>query len=149
MVDENNGQTRGSANSGRVIGVQKWRQSNRHRVYGAPAFAARGQCGVLGLAAPAGLAQGFGSTGENLRTFRPLWHWCLDRLPSQKEGDPVDLDSTRLLPKDGQQEGVQGGDTKQGIKPCLHPLVAVLAEVRLVAQLWLRPGNTSGGLLDA
>ena len=61
----------------------------------------------------------------------------------------MDLDSTRLLPKDGQQEGVQGGDTKQGIKPCLHPLVAVLAEVRLVAQLWLRPGNTSGGLLDA
>jgi len=45
--------------------------------------------------------------------------------------------------KDGQQEGVAGGYTRQGIKPCLHPLLLVLAEVRLVAQLWLRPGNAS------
>ncbi len=89
--------------------------------------------------------QGFTSAGDNLRCFRPLWHWCLDRLPSRKEGYTLDLDSTRLLHKDGQQEGVAGGYTKQGIKPCLHPLLAVLAEVRLVAQLWLRPGNASCG----
>ena len=87
--------------------------------------------------------QGFTSAGDNLRTFRPLWHWCLDRLPSHKEGYTLDLDSTRLLHKDGRQEGVAGGYTKQGIKPCLHPLLAVLAEVRLVAQLWLRPGNAN------
>lgn len=37
------------------------------------------------------------------------------------------------------------GYTKRGLKSCLHPLLAVLAEVRLVAQLWLRPGNTSCG----
>jgi hypothetical protein len=37
------------------------------------------------------------------------------------------------------------GYTKRGLKPCLHPLLAVLAEVRLVAQLWLRPGNASCG----
>lgn len=86
--------------------------------------------------------QGFSSAGANLRAFRPLWHWCLERLPSAREGYTLDLDSTRLLHKDGQQEGVTGGYTKQGIKPCLHPLLAVLAEVRLVAQLWLRPGNT-------
>lgn len=89
--------------------------------------------------------QGFTSAGANLRCFRPLWRWCLDRLPSAKEGYTLDLDSTRLLHKDGQQEGVAGGYTKQGIKPCLHPLLAVLAEVRLVAQLWLRPGNATCG----
>ena len=89
--------------------------------------------------------QGFTSAGENLRCFRPLWHWCLDRLPSLKEGYTLDLDSTRLLHKDGRQEGVAGGYTKQGIKPCLHPLLAVLAEARLVAQLWLRPGNATCG----
>lgn len=89
--------------------------------------------------------QGFTSAGDNLRCFRPLWHWGLDRLPSAKEGYTLDLDSTRLLHKDGQQEGVAGGYTQQGIKPCLHPLLAVLAEVRLVAQLWLRPGNASCG----
>ena len=89
--------------------------------------------------------QGFTSAGDNLRCFRPLWHWGLNRLPSQKEGYTWDLDSTRLWHKDGQQEGVKSGYTKQGIKPCQHPLLAVLAEVRWVAQRWLRPGNTACG----
>jgi hypothetical protein len=89
--------------------------------------------------------QGFPSAGGNLRCFRPLWRWGLERLPSAKEGYTLDLDSTRLLHKDGHQEGVKGGYTKQGIKPCLHPLLAVIAEVRLVAQLWLRPGNATCG----
>ena len=43
------------------------------------------------------------------------------------------------------QQGVAVGYTTKGLKPCLHPLLAVLAEVRLVAQLWLRPGNASCG----
>lgn len=89
--------------------------------------------------------QGFTSAGQNLRCFRPLWRWCLHRLPSRKDGYTLDLDSTRLLHKDGRQEGVAGGYTKQGVKPCLHPLLAVLAEVRVVAQLWLRPGNATCG----
>ena len=89
--------------------------------------------------------QGFTSAGGNLRCFRPLWHWGMNRLPSRKEGYTLDLDSTRLLHKDGQQEGVAGGYTKQGVKPCLHPLLAMFADVRLVAQLWLRPGNASCG----
>jgi hypothetical protein len=29
--------------------------------------------------------QGFDSAGDNLRCFRLLWHWGLDRLPSRKE----------------------------------------------------------------
>ena len=89
--------------------------------------------------------QGFSSAGTNLRCFRPLWHWCLDRLPSAQEGYTLDLDSTRLLHEDGHQEGVAVGYTRQGLKPCLHPLLAVIAEVRVVAQLWLRPGNTPCG----
>ena len=89
--------------------------------------------------------QGFDSAGNNLRCFRPLWHWCLHRLPSAPAGYTLDLDSTRLLHEDGHQEGVAVGYTKRGLKPCLHPLLAVIAEVRLVAQLWLRPGNTSCG----
>lgn len=70
----------------------------------------------------------------NLRCFRPLWQWGLNRLPSRQEGYTLDLDSTRLLHEDGQQEGVAVGDTKRGLKPCLHPLFAVLAEVRVVVQ---------------
>jgi hypothetical protein len=87
----------------------------------------------------------FGSAGTNLRCFRPLWHWCIEQLPSRREGYTLDLDSTRLLHEDGWQEGVAVGYSKRGLKPCLHPLLAVLAEVRLVAQLWLRPGNASCG----
>jgi hypothetical protein len=88
---------------------------------------------------------GFASAGTNLRCFRPLWRWCVDRLPSRAEGYTLDLDSTRLLHADGHQEGVQTGYTRQGLKPCLHPLLAVLAEARLVVQFWLRSGNASCG----
>jgi hypothetical protein len=88
---------------------------------------------------------GFGSAGANLRCFRPLWQWCVDRLPSRRDGYTLDLDSTKLLHEDGHQPGVRPGYTRQGIKPCLHPLLAVLAEVRVVAQLWLRAGNATCG----
>lgn len=89
--------------------------------------------------------KGFGSAAANLRCFRPLWRWSMEQLPGKAEGYTLDLDSTRLLHEDGNQEGVKAGYTRQGIKPCLHPLLAVVAEVRLVAQLWLRPGNASCG----
>jgi hypothetical protein len=89
--------------------------------------------------------QGFCSAAANLRCFRSLWRWNMEQLPRQAEGYTLDLDSTRLLHEDGNQEGVKAGYTRQGIKPCLHPLLAVIAEVRLVAQLWLRPGNASCG----
>ena len=87
--------------------------------------------------------QGFSSAGKNLATFRPLWRWCLERLPSRPGGYALDLDSTRLLHEDGHQEGVKTGYTRLGTKPCLHPLLAVLAEAKLVAGFWLRPGNSS------
>lgn len=86
---------------------------------------------------------GFASAGANLRCFRPLFGWCLERLPSRQGGYALDLDSTRLLHEDGHQEGVALGYTRVGTKPCLHPLLAVLSEARLVASFWLRPGNSS------
>lgn len=52
---------------------------------------------------------GFSSAGTNLRCFRPLWRWCVERLPSRQEGYTLDLDSTRLLHEDGHQEGVKVG----------------------------------------
>ncbi len=39
--------------------------------------------------------------------------------------------------------GVEAGYTRQGIKPCHRPLIAALAEAKLVANYWLRSGNTS------
>ena len=66
-----------------------------------------------------------------------------EALPSRREGYTLDLDSTKLLHEDGHEEGVESGFTRQGIKPCLHPLLAVLAEARLVASFWLQAGNAS------
>ena len=45
--------------------------------------------------------QGFSSAGGNLRCFRRLFGWCLQRLPSRPGGYALDLDSTRLLHEDG------------------------------------------------
>jgi len=87
--------------------------------------------------------QGFSSAGRNLVCFRQLFGWCLERLPNRPEGYALDLDSTRLLHEDGHQEGVAVGYTRLGTKPCLHPLLAIFSEVRLVAGFWLRAGNSS------
>ena len=83
----------------------------------------------------------FDGAAKNLRAFRAWWRWGLERLPSRKGGYTLDLDSTALLHEDGHQEGVRVGHTRVGLKPCLQPLLAVLSEVKLVAQFWLRPGN--------
>lgn len=87
--------------------------------------------------------QGFKSGPGNAATFGPLWQWCLERLPTRPGGYSLDLDSTRLLHEDSHQEGVAVGYTRLGVKPCLHPLLAVLEEVKLVAGFWLRAGNSS------
>ncbi len=65
-------------------------------------------------------------------------------LPSRgKEGHTLDLDSWALLHEDGHQEGVAIGYTRQGLKPCQRPLLAALAEEKLVVNYWLRAGNTA------
>jgi hypothetical protein len=67
----------------------------------------------------------------------------LEQLSSRKEGYTLDLDTTGLIHEDGHQQGVKAGYTKQGIKPCLHPILGVLAEAKVIANFWLRAGNTA------
>jgi hypothetical protein len=87
---------------------------------------------------------------SNLACFRQLWRWGLAQLPSHPGGYTLDLDTTGLVHEDGGQEGVQVGHTRIGLKPCLQPMLAVLAEIKLCAQFWLRPGNAhcSNNLLE-
>jgi len=99
--------------------------------------------GVASQSAFSRFFQHFTSAGQNLATFRPLWRWGLQRLCSRPGGYALDLDSTRLLHEDGHQERVAVGYTRLGAKPCLQPLLAVLAEAKQVAGFWLRPGNSS------
>jgi hypothetical protein len=85
--------------------------------------------------------QHFQGAAQNLRTFRPMWRWCQDRLATRPGGYTLDLDSTQLLHEEGHQEGVRTGHTPRGLKRGLHPLLAVIAEAKLVAGFWLRAGS--------
>ena len=84
----------------------------------------------------------FKHAGSGAACWRGLWRWSMERLPSLRAGYALDLDSTTLRHVGQRQEGVCTGYTPSGLKPCLHPLLAVLAEARLCVQFWLRPGNT-------
>jgi hypothetical protein len=67
----------------------------------------------------------------------------LERVRSRKDGYTLDVDSTKLLHEDGhQKEGVAKGHTRYGQRLAYHPLLAIIAEAKLVAGFWLRPGNT-------
>jgi Transposase DDE domain group 1 len=85
----------------------------------------------------------FNGAAMNLRTFDPLWRWCVERLSSRPGGYTLDLDTTQLLHEDAHQcEGVRTGHTPKGFKRCFNPLIGFLAEAKLVVGFWLRPGNT-------
>ena len=87
--------------------------------------------------------QSFRSAPANNQCFGGLWRWSVDRLRSRKDGYTLDVDSTQLLHEDGhQKEGVKTGYTARGCKRAYHPLLAIIAEAKLVAGFWLRPGNT-------
>ena len=87
--------------------------------------------------------QSFKSAPANTQCFGKLWRWSLDRLQARKEGYTLDVDSTQLLHEDGhQKEGVVTGHTARGFKRAYHPLLAIIAEAKLVAGFWLRPGHS-------
>lgn len=68
---------------------------------------------------------------------------AIHALPSLQGGYTLDLDSWALLHEDGHQEGVAVGYTKRGLKPCHRPLIAGLAQAKLIANYQLRSGNTA------
>ncbi len=87
--------------------------------------------------------QCFKSAPANSQCFGRFWRWGLERLRARKEGYTLDVDSTQLLHEDGhQKEGVATGHTPRGQKRAYHPLLGMIAEAKLVAGFWLRPGNS-------
>jgi Transposase DDE domain group 1 len=64
-------------------------------------------------------------------------------LPSLKAGYTLDLDSWSLLHEDGHPQGVAVDYTRQGLKPCHRPLIAALAEAKLIAGYALRRGDSA------
>src|SRR5207253_11450337 len=57
--------------------------------------------------------QGFSSAGHNLRCFRRLFGWCLDRLPSREGGYALDFGLDSFAARRRTPRGSGGG---------LHPL---------------------------
>jgi hypothetical protein len=99
--------------------------------------------GVEAIASQSTLSRFFDVFGQKTcQALNVLHRRAVDSLPSLKEGYTLDLDSWALLHEDGHQQGVAVGYTRQGLKPCHRPLIAALAESKLIANYWLRRGDS-------
>ena len=76
----------------------------------------------------------------NEHVFGNLYRWFFTQIAV--DGLTLDLDST-VMTRYGSQEGAVRGynPTKPG-RPSHHPLMAFVADTRMIANCWLRPGNT-------
>jgi hypothetical protein len=100
--------------------------------------------GIESVASQSTFSRFFGVFNQNTsQSLGQLHGWALAGLPSRKEGYTLDMDSWALLHEDGHQQGVALGHTRLGVKPCHRPLVAALAEGKMIANFWLRSGNTA------
>ena len=78
---------------------------------------------------------------RNTEVFVPIQKWFIDNL--KIKNITIDFDSS-VITRYGQQEGSKVGynSSKPG-RASHHPLMAFIAETRMVANAWLRPGNTA------
>lgn len=99
--------------------------------------------GVEAIASQSTLSRFFDVFGQKTcNVLNGLHRQAVGSLPSLKDGYTLDLDSWSLLHEDGHQQGVAVGYTRQGLKPCHRPLIAALAESKLIANYWLRRGDS-------
>ncbi len=99
--------------------------------------------GVEAIASQSTLSRFFDVFGQKTcNALNGLHRQAVGSLPSLKDGYTLDLDSWSLLHEDGHQQGVAVGYTRQGLKPCHRPLLAALAESKLIANYWLRRGDS-------
>lgn len=79
----------------------------------------------------------------NQRVAHHFFSWFFDKI--QLKYFTLDIDST-VLTRYGEKEGSKKGynPQKKG-RNSHHPLIAFVNEVRMVANFWLRSGNTSSG----
>ena len=100
--------------------------------------------GVEAVASQSTFSRFFGVFSQAAcQALQGLHRQAVYSLPSLKGGYTLDLDSWALLHEDGHQEGVALGYTRHGLKPCHRPLIAALAEAKVVAGYWLRRGDSA------
>jgi hypothetical protein len=78
---------------------------------------------------------------KNLRVSEYFYSWIFDNF--NFDNFTLDVDSS-IMTRFGTQEGAKKGynPTKKG-RPSHHPLIAFVADVKLVANMWLRSGDAS------
>ncbi len=81
------------------------------------------------------------SLAKNTEIFPELQNWLINLVNIERI--TVDLDST-VITRAGTQEGSAKGynPLKRG-RNSHHPLIAFISQTRMVANAWLRPGNTA------
>ena len=79
--------------------------------------------------------------GTNEAVMDSLYRWMFGQLSIN--GITLDLDST-VMTRHGKQEGaVRGYNPAKRGRASHHPLMAFVADTRMIANCWLRPGNSS------
>jgi hypothetical protein len=80
------------------------------------------------------------SQGRNEHVLGALYRWWFTQL--SVDGLTLDLDST-VMTRYGKQAGAKRGyNPRKPGRASHHPLMAFIADVRMVANVWLRPGDT-------
>lgn len=111
--------------------------------------------GVEAGASPSPLSRGCGVFPQKAwQALSGLPREAGERRPSARAGYTLDLDSWARLHADGHQEGVAVGYPRRGLKPGPRPRIAGLAEAKVIANYWRRPGppacgNGAAGFGDA
>lgn len=78
-------------------------------------------------------------TGSNF--FKALYSWMFGQL--KFDNFTLDVDSSVWTRYGKQQGATKGYNSKKRGRPSHHPLIAFVAEMKMVANFWLRPGDTS------
>ena len=73
--------------------------------------------------------------------FDHWYAWLFERV--RVHGLTLDLDSTVMTRYGSQQGAVRGYNPAKRGRASHHPLMAFVADTQMVANLWLRPGNTN------
>jgi len=78
--------------------------------------------------------------GINQEVFGKLYEWFFDNL--KFDNYTLDIDST-IMPRYGNQQGSKKGyNPKKPGRNSHHPLIAFISDIKMVANFWLRAGNS-------
>lgn len=100
--------------------------------------------GVARMASATTLTRYFGgfvrSQVEHLSEV--LGHFIMSRIPAPPLGAVLDLDSTVFTRYGKQQGSLKGYNPQKRGRPSHHPILAMLADSKVILHAWLRSGNS-------